>query len=105
MWQKSNLSGKVLPTIMGDNVTVGHSAILHGCTVEYEAFVGMGATLLDGVLVEKHSMVAARALVKQNTKIPSGQLIWSNNWSKWSSNLGNGWDIKFSSKSLRRWSS
>ncbi|KAG9128654.1 hypothetical protein Leryth_025943, partial [Lithospermum erythrorhizon] len=56
MWQKSNLSGKVLPTIVGDNVTVGHSTILHGCTVEDEAFVGMGATLLDGVLVEKHSM-------------------------------------------------
>ncbi|KAK3022108.1 hypothetical protein RJ639_045952 [Escallonia herrerae] len=54
---KSNLSGKVLPTIIGDNVTVGHSAVLHGCTVEDEAFVGMGATLLDGVVVEKNAMV------------------------------------------------
>ncbi|GAU15284.1 hypothetical protein TSUD_03510 [Trifolium subterraneum] len=44
---KSNLSGKVLPTTIGDNVTVGHSAVLHGCTVEDKAFVGMGATLLD----------------------------------------------------------
>ncbi|GAA0158657.1 microtubule binding motor protein [Lithospermum erythrorhizon] len=51
------------PTIIGDNVTAGHSAILHGCTVEDEAFVGMGATLLDGVVVEKHAMVAAGALV------------------------------------------
>lgn len=75
---KSNLAGKVLPTIIGDNVTVGHSAVLHGCTVEDEAFVGMGATLLDGVLVEKHGMVAAGALVRQNTKIPSGE-VWGGN--------------------------
>ncbi|KAK6938841.1 Hexapeptide repeat [Dillenia turbinata] len=75
---KSNLNGKVLPTIIGDNVTVGHSAVLHGCTVEDEAFVGMGAVLLDGVVVEKHAMVAAGALVRQNTKIPSGE-VWGGN--------------------------
>lgn len=75
---KSNLAGKVLPTIIGDNVTVGHSAVLHGCTVEDEAFVGMGATLLDGVYVEKHAMVAAGALVRQNTKIPCGE-VWGGN--------------------------
>ncbi|KAK7252922.1 hypothetical protein RIF29_37220 [Crotalaria pallida] len=75
---KSNLSGKVLPTIIGDNVTVGHSAVLQGCTVEDEAFIGMGATLLDGVYVEKHSMVAAGALVRQNTRIPYGE-VWGGN--------------------------
>ena len=53
----------------------GHSAVLHGCTVEDEAFVGMGATLLDGVVVENHGMVAAGALVRQNTRIPSGEVI------------------------------
>ncbi|KAF6166680.1 hypothetical protein GIB67_005542 [Kingdonia uniflora] len=78
---KSNLSGKVLPTIIGDNVTIGHSAIIHGCTVEDEAFVGMGATLLDGVVVEKHAIVAAGALVKQNTRIPSGE-VWAGNPAK-----------------------
>ncbi|KAF8661889.1 hypothetical protein HU200_056849 [Digitaria exilis] len=66
---KSNLSGKVFPTI------IGHSAVLQGCTVEDEAFVGMGATLLDGVVVEKHGMVAAGALVRQNTRIPSGEVV------------------------------
>ncbi|KAI5387095.1 gamma carbonic anhydrase 1, mitochondrial [Lathyrus oleraceus] len=71
---KSKLSGKMLPTVIGDNVTVGYSSVLHGCTVEDEAFVGMGATLLDGVVVEKHSMVAAGALVKQNSRIPSGEI-------------------------------
>lgn len=53
----------------------GHSAVLQGCTVEDEAFVGMGATLLDGVIVEKHGMVAAGALVRQNTRIPSGEVV------------------------------
>ncbi|MCL7041027.1 hypothetical protein MKW94_025990, partial [Papaver nudicaule] len=70
---KTNLKGKVLPTIIGDNVTVGHSSVLHGCTVEDESFVGMGATLLDGVVVEKHGMVVAGALVRQDTRIPSGE--------------------------------
>ena len=53
---------------------IGHSAVLHGCTVEDEAFVGMAATLLDGVYVEKHAMVAAGALVRQNTRIPCGEV-------------------------------
>lgn len=75
---KSNLAGKVLPTIIGDNVTIGHSAVLHGCTVEDEAFIGMGATLLDGVFVETHAMVAAGALVRQNTRIPCGE-VWGGN--------------------------
>lgn len=55
----------------------GHSAVLHGCTVEDEAFVGMAATLLDGVYVEKHAMVAAGALVRQNTRIPCGEVCQS----------------------------
>ncbi|CAN8320862.1 unnamed protein product [Cochlearia groenlandica] len=78
---KTNLSGKVLPTIIGDNVTVGHSAVIHGCTVEDDAFVGMGATLLDGVVVEKNAMVAAGSLVRQNTRIPSGE-VWGGNPAK-----------------------
>lgn len=78
---KSNLSGKVLPTIVGDNVTIGHSAVLHGCTLQDETFIGMGATLLDGVVVEKNGMVAAGALIRQNTRIPSGE-VWGGNPAK-----------------------
>ncbi|GFP88109.1 gamma carbonic anhydrase 1 mitochondrial [Phtheirospermum japonicum] len=78
---KSNLSGKVLPTIIGNNVTIGHSAIIHGCTIEDEAFVGMGATVLDGVVVEKNAMVAAGALVRQNTRVPFGE-VWAGNPAK-----------------------
>jgi len=57
-----------------DTLILGHSAVLQGCTVEDEAFIGMGATLLDGVYVEKHAMVAAGALVRQNTRIPYGEV-------------------------------
>ena len=53
----------------------GHGATLHGCTVEDEAFVGMGAILLDGVVVEKNAMVAAGSLVRQNTRIPAGEVL------------------------------
>eukprot|EP00262_Sarcandra_glabra_P007170 TRINITY_DN197_c0_g1_i1.p1 TRINITY_DN197_c0_g1~~TRINITY_DN197_c0_g1_i1.p1 ORF type:complete len:231 (-),score=46.29 TRINITY_DN197_c0_g1_i1:258-950(-) len=59
----------------------GHSAVLHGCTVEDEAFVGMGAILLDGTVVEKHAMVAAGALVRQSTRIPSRE-VWGGNPAK-----------------------
>lgn len=78
---KSNLAGKVLPVKIGDKVTVGHSAVLHGCTVEDESFVGTGATLLDGVVVETRAMVAPGALVRQNTRIPSGE-VWGGNPAK-----------------------
>ncbi|PIN06212.1 Dynactin, subunit p25 [Handroanthus impetiginosus] len=78
---KSNVSGRVLPTVIGNNVTIGHSAVIHACTIEDEAFVGMGATLLDGAVVEKHAMVAAGSLVRQNTRVPSGE-VWAGNPAK-----------------------
>lgn len=73
---KDNLRNKPIPTIIGDRVTVGHAATLHACTIEDEAFVGMGATVLDGAKVEKGAMVAAGAVVTQDTVVPSGQ-IWA----------------------------
>lgn len=78
---KTNISGNVMPTIIGNRVTIGHNAVIHGCTIEDDAFVGMGATLLDGVYVEKNAMVAAGALVKQNTRIPTGE-VWAGNPAK-----------------------
>ena len=48
--------------------------MIHGCTIEDDAFVGMGATLLDGVHVEKNAMVAAGAVVKQHTRVPTGEV-------------------------------
>ncbi len=59
-------------THVGDEVTVGHRAILHGCTVEDRALIGMGATLLDGVTVGEYAMVGADALLTPGTKVPPG---------------------------------
>lgn len=76
---KSNLNGKVLPTLIGDYVTIGNSAILHGCTLEDESYIGASATVLDGAHVEKHAIVESGALVRQNTRIPSGEVFFNLN--------------------------
>jgi carbonic anhydrase/acetyltransferase-like protein (isoleucine patch superfamily) len=62
------------PTILEDQITVGHRVILHGCHVESDCLIGMGAILLDGVRVGRNSMVAAGSLVAPGTQIPSGVL-------------------------------
>ena len=62
------------PTILGDDVVVGHGAILHSCTVGNGSLVGMGATLLDGSVMEPGSMLAAGALLTPNKRVPSGEL-------------------------------
>ena len=62
------------PVRVGRNVTVGHGAILHGCTVEDGALIGMGAILLNGCVIGAGSMVAAGALVPQGAVIPPGSL-------------------------------
>ncbi len=61
-------------TYVGDDVTVGHSAILHACTVENFGFVGMQACVMDGAVVESHAMLAAGALLTPGKRVPSGQL-------------------------------
>jgi carbonic anhydrase/acetyltransferase-like protein (isoleucine patch superfamily) len=63
------------PTRLGDEVTVGHGVILHGCTVEDRCLIGMGAILLNGVVVGHDSIVAAGSLVPEETKIPSRSLV------------------------------
>jgi carbonic anhydrase/acetyltransferase-like protein (isoleucine patch superfamily) len=64
-----------LPCILGNWVTVGHGAIVHACTVRDEVLVGMGAVILDGADIGKQSIVGAKALVTQGTKIPPGSLV------------------------------
>lgn len=56
-------------------VTVGHSVTLHGCTVEEESLIGIGATVLDGAIVRTHSMVAGGALIPPGMEVPSGHLV------------------------------
>ncbi len=61
--------------VVGDNVTVGHGAILHSCTVEDGALIGMGAVVLDGARIGKGSIIAANAVVLEGTEIPPGSLV------------------------------
>ncbi len=63
-----------IPCVVGEYVTVGHAAILHSTTIEEESLIGMGATLLTGSSIGKHSIVGANALVKENKEIPEGSL-------------------------------
>ncbi len=64
-----------LPVRVGRLVTVGHRAILHACTVEDECLIGMGATVLDGAVIGKGSIVGAHALVTRDMQIPPGSLV------------------------------
>ena len=63
------------PTTMGELVTVGHTAIVHACTIDNEVLVGMGSVILDDVEVGARSIVGANALVTIGTKIPPGSLV------------------------------
>jgi carbonic anhydrase/acetyltransferase-like protein (isoleucine patch superfamily) len=62
------------PCIIGDDVTVGHMALLHACTVEDKAFIGMKACVMDGAVIQPEAMVAAGALVPPGKTVPSGEL-------------------------------
>lgn len=63
---------------IGDNVTIGHGAIVHGCTIGDNVLIGMGAIILDGAVVEDHCIIGAGALVTQNKHIPKGSLAFGN---------------------------
>ena len=63
------------PVTVGAHVTVGHNAVLHGCTVEDEVLIGMGATVLNGAHIGAGSLVAAQTLVTQGTVVPPGSLV------------------------------
>jgi carbonic anhydrase/acetyltransferase-like protein (isoleucine patch superfamily) len=63
------------PLEIGSHVTIGHGAILHACTVQDNALIGMGSTLLDGCVVESWAIVAAGSVVRQGFRVPSGMLV------------------------------
>ncbi len=62
--------------VLGNWVTVGHSAVVHACKVGDEVLVGMGAVILDGAVIGKQSIIGAKALVTQGTKIPPGSMVF-----------------------------
>lgn len=63
------------PCILGDWVTVGHSAIVHACTVGNETLIGMGACILDGAVVGNQCLIGAKALITPGTRIPDGSMV------------------------------
>ncbi len=66
------------PLTIGARVTVGHEAILHGCTVGDDCLIGMGSVVLDNAVVEDWAFVAAAALVAPNKRVPTGQMMMGN---------------------------
>lgn len=80
--ERSNLQDGVVchvdagyPVTIGTGVSVGHRAVLHGCTVEDDCLIGMGATILNGAVVGAGSLVAAGAVVLEGTVVPPGSLV------------------------------
>ncbi|EME71085.1 carbonic anhydrase/acetyltransferase [Paramagnetospirillum caucaseum] len=76
-----HVTGGKLGTYIGSDITIGHGAILHACTLEDACFVGMGAVVLDGAVVESGAMVAAGAVVTPGKRVKAGEL-WGGNPAK-----------------------
>lgn len=66
---------KASPTTIGNNVSVGHNAIVHGCTIHDNVLVGMGAIIMDDAVIESNSIIAAGAVVSKNTVVPAGSVF------------------------------
>ena len=75
------------PTIIGDEVLIGHLAMVHGCILHDRAFVGLGAIVMDGCEIESGGMLAAGAMLTPGRRIPAGQL-WAGRPAKYVRDLG-----------------
>ncbi len=64
-----------VPTSIGSNVTIGHGAIIHGCTIRDNVLVGMGAIVLNGAVLEENVIIGAGAMITSGKVIPSGSLV------------------------------
>jgi carbonic anhydrase/acetyltransferase-like protein (isoleucine patch superfamily) len=69
-----HVAGEALPTTIGDDVAIGHMALIHACTLESGAFVGMRAVVMDGAVVEGGGVLAAGALLTPGKRLPAGEL-------------------------------
>ena len=65
---------KKFSTILGNNITIGHNALVHGCIVKDNVLIGMGAIVMDGAVIESNSIIAAGAVVLEGTNIESGAI-------------------------------
>ncbi len=62
------------PTTIGNNVSIGHNAIVHGCTIHDNVLVGMGSIIMDDCVIESNSIIAAGAVVTKNTRVEAGSI-------------------------------
>jgi len=69
-----HVSTRTHPTVIGDDVLIGHLAMIHGCTLHDRAFVGLGSIVMDGCVIESDGMLAAGAMLTAGKRIASGQL-------------------------------
>ena len=65
---------KKSPTTIGNNVSIGHNAIVHGCTIHDNVLIGMGSIVMDDCVIESNSIIAAGAIVTKNTHVESGSI-------------------------------
>jgi carbonic anhydrase/acetyltransferase-like protein (isoleucine patch superfamily) len=70
-----HVTHKRYPLVIGDDVTVGHSAVLHGATIGDRALIGMGATVLDNAVIGAESLIAAGTVVREGFQVPNGTLV------------------------------
>lgn len=70
-----HVTNKRFPTHIGSNVTVGHSAVIHACTIKDYSLIGMGAVILDDATIGSYSLVAAGAVVTMGMNVPEGMLV------------------------------
>ncbi|KKC27130.1 gamma carbonic anhydrase family protein [Sphingomonas sp. SRS2] len=81
-----HISAGTHSTVIGDDVLIGHLAMVHGCTLHDRAFVGFGAIVMDGCVIESDGMLAAGAMLTPGKRIPAGQL-WSGRPAKYMRDL------------------
>jgi carbonic anhydrase/acetyltransferase-like protein (isoleucine patch superfamily) len=65
---------KTSPTTIGNNVSIGHNAIVHGCTIHDNVLIGMGSIVMDDCIIESNSIIAAGAVVTKNTRVEAGSI-------------------------------
>lgn len=79
VWHRENDEPNTgFPTIIGDNITIGHSCVIHACEIGNNCLIGMGSIIMDGVVIGSNSIVGAGAVVTKGKKFPSNSLILGN---------------------------
>jgi carbonic anhydrase/acetyltransferase-like protein (isoleucine patch superfamily) len=70
-----HVTSKTGPTAIGSDVTIGHNAVIHACTIEDQCLIGMGSTILDGAVIRARCFVAAGSVVTPGKEMPSGMMV------------------------------